>query len=131
MTTGPTSEFVGRHLQLSREFLDDSKAFLEQRRFRSAVDRAYYAIHYSAVALLCHSGVRPPRTHSGLVNVFGQAVVGRGTIKGEFGRILNVAMQRRTVSTYSADSEITFDDAQAAVADAARFLAEVSSIIEP
>lgn len=64
------------------------------------------------------------------MNVFGQAVVGRGTIKGEFGRILNVAMQRRTVSTYSADSEITFDDAQAAVADAARFLAEVSSIIE-
>ena len=130
MTTGPTSEFVSRHLELSREFLDDSETLLEDRRFRSAVDRAYYAIHYSAVALLCHSGVRPPRTHSGLVNVFGQEVVGRGAIEGEFGRIVNVAMQRRTLSTYSADSEITFDDAQAAVADAARFLAEVSSIIE-
>ena len=130
MTTGPTSEFVSRHLQLSREFLDDSEALLQERRFRSAVDRAYYAIHYSAVALLCHSGVRPPRSHSGLVSVFGQEVVGRGTIEREFGRILNVAMQRRTASTYSADSVITFDDAQEAVADAARFLAEVSSIIE-
>ena len=52
MTTGPSEEFVKRQLQLSQEFLEDSKAFLEQGRFRSSVDRAYYAVHYSAIALL-------------------------------------------------------------------------------
>ena len=105
MTTGPTEEFVKRHLQLSLEFLEDSMALLEQRRLRSAVDRAYYAIHYSAVALLCHMGIRPPHTHSGLLNVFGREAVGRGVIEGEFGRMLNVAFPERSVSTYSADAE--------------------------
>ena len=130
MTTGPTGEFVSRHLELSREFLDDSKALLEERRFRSAVDRAYYAIHYSAVALLCHSGVRPPRTHSGLVNVFGAELVNRGTIAPEFGRILGVVLRSRVQSTYTADAIITLEDAQVAVSAAARFLTEVDSIIE-
>ena len=130
MTTGPTSEFVSRHLQLSREFLDDGETLLEDQRFRSAVDRAYYAIHYSAVALLCHSGVRPPRTHSGLVNVFGLELVSRGTIAPEFGRILGVALRRRAQSTYTADAFITLEDAQLAVSAAGRFLTEVDSIIE-
>lgn len=130
MTTGPTSEFVSRHLQLSREVLDDSKALLEERRFRSAVDRAYYAIHYSAVALLCHSGVRPPRTHSGLVNVFGLELVNRGTIAPEFGRILSVALRSRVQSTYAADAIITLEDAQLAVSAAGRFLPEIDAIIE-
>ncbi len=130
MTTGPTSEFVSRHLQLSREVLDDGEAFLDQRRFRSAVDRAYYAIHYSAVALLCHSGVRPPRTHSGLVNVFGLELVNRGTIAPEFGRILGAALRSRVQSTYTADAIITLEDAQLAVSAAGRFLTEVDSIIE-
>ena len=130
MTTGPTREFVSRHLQLSREFLDDSKALLQERRFRSAVDRAYYAIHYSAVALLCHSGVRPPRTHSGLVNIFGLELVNRGTVGPEFGRILGVALRSRVQSTYAADAIITLEDAQLAVSAAGRFLPEVDSIIE-
>ena len=130
MTTGPTGEFVTRQLQLSREFLDDSEAFLEQRRLRSAVDRAYYAIHYGAVALLCHSGVRPPRTHSGLVNVFGLELVNRGTIAPEFGRILGRAIRSRARSTYTADAVISLEDAQSAVSAAGRFLAEVDSIIE-
>ena len=129
MTMGPTSEFVSRHLQLSREFLDDSEAFLEQRRFRSSVDRAYYAIHYSAVALLCHCGVRPPRTHSGLVNVFGLELLNRGTIAPEFGRMLRRALRSRAQSTYAADAIIPLEDVESAVSDAGQFLAEVDSII--
>lgn len=130
MTTGPTDEFVSRQLQLAREFFDDSEAFLEQRRFRSAVDRAYYAIHYSAAAILCHSGVRPPRTHSGLVNVFGRELVNRGMIAPEFGRILGRALRSRSQSTYDADAIITVDDARSTVSAAGRFLDEVDSIIE-
>jgi predicted nucleotidyltransferase len=40
MTTEPIAEFVRRSLSLSQEFLDDSKALLEQSRLRSAIDRA-------------------------------------------------------------------------------------------
>ena len=118
-----------RHLQLSEEFLDDSRAFLEQRRLRSALDRAYYAIHYSAVAMLCSLGIRPPRSHSGLIGVFGREAVGRGVIRREFGRMLNLAFQKRSASTYSADGDIMLKDAQEVVADAEQFVSEARSIL--
>ena len=129
MTTGPSEEFVETQLRLSQEFLDDSTALLQQRRFRSSVDRAYYAIHYSAIALLCHYGVRPPRSHSGLVNVFGLEIVKAGVIEAEFGRMLNDALHGRSQSTYSADATITLDDAQSAVADAERFVSKIRTIL--
>ena len=118
-----------RHLQLSQEFLDDSIALLDQGRLRSAVDRAYYAIHYSAVALLCHVGVRPPRSHSGLVNVFGREVVTPGTVDREYGRMLSSALRSRTRSTYSADADIATEDAQLGVANARRFLSEARTMV--
>ena len=102
---------------------------LQQQRFRSSVDRAYYAIHYSAVALLCRHGVRPPRSHSGLVNVFGLEIVKAGVMEGEFGRMLNEALHSRSQSTYSADATITIDDARSAVADAERFVSKARSLL--
>ena len=103
-------------------------ALLEQGRLRSAMDRAYYAIHYSAIALLCRLGVRPPRSHSGLLNVFGREAVGRGVMKREFGRMLNVAFRMRSASTYTA-ADVILRDAQNVVANAERFVAETRSIL--
>ena len=118
-----------RQLQLSSEFLDDSMAFLEQGRLRSAIDRAYYAIHYSVVALLCHLGVRPPRPHRGLVNLFGREIVKKGVMDREFSEMLSTTLGNRMDSTYSAEADINLEDAELSVTNAQRFLTEVRSIL--
>ncbi|MDA1347441.1 MAG: HEPN domain-containing protein [Chloroflexi bacterium] len=126
---GPSRRFIEKQLQLSLEYLDDSQALLEQQRLRSSIDRAYYAMHYSAVALPCHQAVRPPKSHSGPANLFGREVVNKGLMAGEFGRMLTNAMHSRSISTYSTDTEVTLVDAQTVFADAERFVAEARSIL--
>lgn len=118
-----------KQLQLSQEFLDDSMAFLEQERLRSAVDLSCYAIHNGVIALLCHQGIRPPRSHRGLVVLFGREIINKGVMGKEFSEMLNSTMDSRMDSTYSADAEITLEDAQSSVAAAELFLAEVRSIL--
>ena len=130
MTTRPTEEFVESRLRLAQEFLDDSKASLEQGRLRTAVDRAYYSIHNCAVALLCHHGIRPPKSHRGLVGLFGNELVNRGLMEREFGRILAKALEARVTSTYSADADVTLRDAESSVDDAERFFTATRSALE-
>ena len=129
MTTGPTEEFVESTLSLSREFLDDSVANLEQGRLRTSAGRAYYSIHYGAIALLARRGIRPPRSHRGLVNVFGSEIVNQGAMGPEFSTMLSNALHSRAISTYAPDASIAETDAQATVDDARRFLAAVQSIL--
>ena len=118
-----------RTLLLSQEFLDDSIAFLEQGRYRSSVDRAYYSIHYSAMALLSDKGVRPPRSHRGLFSVFGREVVSKGILSREFSTILSNALQGRMLSTYSTEAEVAHGDAASTVEGAKKFLAATRSIL--
>ncbi len=129
MTTGPTEEFVKSVLDLSQVFLDDSIAMLEQGRFRSSVDRAYYSIHYGAVALLTHQSIRPPGSHRGLVTLFGREIVNRGVMGKEFSDMLSAALRDRSLSTYSPEAEVTVDDAREVVANAKRFYATARSIL--
>ena len=130
MTTGPTEESVKSTLNLSEEFLDDSRANLEQDRFRTSVDRAYYSIHYVAQALLVSRGIKAPRTHRGLVNVFGREVVNRGVLGEEFSSMLSQSLRDRMDSTYSPEAEIMRADAEGVLEDARRFVAEVRSILQ-
>ena len=95
MTMGPTREFVEECVKLSRDCLDDSVALFKQERARSSIDRAYYAMHWGAVALPSDRGIEPPKSHSGLVSVFGLEMVTRGTVPKEFGRMLSTANKQR------------------------------------
>ena len=121
----PTKAFVTRQMELAQEYLADCVANLEQGRLRSAVDRAYYAMHHSAVALLCHMEVRPPRSHSGLLTLFGLEVVNKGVMEVRFAQMLRRASRNRMAATYSGDADITEDMARANVENARSFVDKV------
>lgn len=125
----PTKEFVTRQMELAREYLNDSANNLEMGSLRTAIDRAYYAMHHSAVALLCHLGIRPPRSHAGLINVFGQEVANKGVMPREFGRMLNLASIDRMAGTYSPYANITESLAQKNVDNARLFVDRVADAL--
>ena len=125
----PTKEFVTRQMELAREYLSDSAQSLEMGGFRTAIDRAYYAMRQAAVALLCHLGVRPPRSHAGLINVFGQQVVNKGVMPPEFGHMLNLARGDRMEGTYSPYADITESLAQENVNNARLFVDRVADAL--
>ena len=127
--TAPAKEFVARQMELAREYLNDSVQSLEMGSLRTAIDRAYYAMHHSAVALLCHLGVRPPRSHAGLMSVFGQEVVNKGVMPREFGPMLRRANRARMAGTYSPYANITESLAQANVNNARLFVDRVADAL--
>lgn len=129
MTTAPTKEYVTRQMELAREYLNDSVVSLEMGSLRTAIDRAYYAMHHSAVALLCHLGVRPPRSHAGLMSVFEQQVVNKGVMPREFGHMLNLARDDRMEGTYSPYADITESFAQENVNIARLFVDKVADAL--
>ena len=96
---------------------------------RTAIDRAYYAMRHSAVALLCHLGVRPPRSHAGLMSVFGQQAVNKGVMPPEFGHMLNLARSDRMDGTYSPYANITESLAQENVNNARLFVDRVADAL--
>ena len=129
MTTKPTREFVKNTLSMSHEYLNDRIVLLERERVRSCIDRAYYSIHQAAIALLSDRGIRPPKSHRGLVSVFGREIVNRGLMGAVFARILSDSLEKRMDSTYSANAQLTLGDAERSVQNAKRFLATVGSIL--
>lgn len=121
----PTKAFVTSQIELAQEHLDDCVASLEQERLRTAVDRAYHAIRQSAIALLCHLEVKPPRSHSGLLILFGREVVDKGVIEARFRQMLIAAKDDRMAATYSGEADITEDMARANVENARSFVDKV------
>ena len=112
-------------MELAQEHLVDCIAHLEQARLRTAVDRAYYAIRQSAIALLCHLEVKPPRSHAGLLTLFKREVVDRGVMEARFRQMLIAAKDDRMAATYSGDADITEDMARANVEHARSFVSKV------
>lgn len=121
----PTKAFVTSQIELAQEHLDDCIAHLEQARLRTAVDRAYYAIRQSAIALLCHLEVKPPRSHAGLLTLFKRDVVDNGVMEARFRQMLIAAKEDRMAATYSADADITEDMAIENVENARSFVSKV------
>ena len=128
--TEHTDESVKSALNQARVFLDDCIAFLAQDRLRSCVDRGYYSIHFSAVALLASRGIETPRSHRGLVILFGREVVRNGILGDEYSDILSYALRERTDGTYDADAETTADNAQEIVDNAKRFYSAVTALLD-
>jgi uncharacterized protein (UPF0332 family) len=86
-------------------------------------------MHSCALALLAHQGVRLPRSHRGLLNLFGSEIAQKGILDREFSKMLSTASDDRISSTYSIEISVTFGDAQSDVENARLFLEKVRSIL--
>ena len=130
MNGTPTEEFVRLQLDMANEALEASTVTRGQGLLRSTVDRAYYAAHHAAMAILSHQGVRPPKSHRGLVNVFGSEIVNHGIVPAELGRTLATLHRDRMHSNYEARAQVTEDMANRAVTSARQFVDAVRAAID-
>ncbi len=95
MTMEHSRDYVSKCLESADEMLEDARLLLEKKRLKSAVDRAYQSMHHAAQGILYKLKVKLPKTHSGLIGLFGKHVVGAGLIEPEYGRMLNRAFELR------------------------------------
>jgi uncharacterized protein (UPF0332 family) len=118
---------VERALERSRNDLEAARHLLQGGFGAQAVSRTYYSAFHAAEAALLVLGETRSK-HSGVVAAFGQLVVRQGGFDEGTGRTLRSLFERRQDADY-AGAQFADEEAEAAIADAERFVTSVEEWI--
>jgi uncharacterized protein (UPF0332 family) len=93
-------------LKQADETILDVQLLIENTRLRSAVNRIYYGMFYSLLALGLANQFETSK-HAKLIGWFNKSFINEGLIDSKFGKIINKSFNRRTKGDY--DSYIEFE----------------------
>lgn len=112
---------VEQNLEKAKDRLDAAQLLLDNEKFEDSVNRAYYSIYHSAMALLRTKDVSP-KTHKGLIGQFGKKFVKTEKVDKNFSKMLSHAESLRETADYGIEPEIKSEDAAKTVKNAKEFL---------
>ncbi len=93
-----------------------------------AVNRAYYAAHHGARAVLLKIDVET-KTHGGLISQFGKHFIKTGKVSPEMGQILNDLEEERVRADYIADPEFASEEVKILLSDAGKFVERMKNLL--
>lgn len=93
-------------LDQADETIEDVRILIENNRFRAAINRIYYGMFYSLLALGIKNEFETSK-HAQLIGWFNKSFINEGLIDTKYGKIINKAFNRRTKGDY--DIYIDFD----------------------
>jgi uncharacterized protein (UPF0332 family) len=118
-------------LSQAEETLADARKMLEGGiSARSVVNRAYYAMFYSVIALLIHLDIEHKTSkHAGIISIFDRSIVHTGKMGKEYSRMLHRIFNARQESDYKEFVQFTTEDAADTLKMAEEFLRGVKALI--
>ena len=116
-------------LQKTRRAIQAATTLLDHGDAEFAAGRAYYAMFYTAGALLSEKGLRP-RRHGGVHAIFGEQFAKTGLIDAKFHRYLLNAYDRRLQADYGFEAVISADDVTTLIGQAREFLEEAEKFLK-
>ncbi len=99
-------ELIKYRLDQAVETIEDVRILIENNRFRAAINRIYYGMFYSLLALGIKNEFETSK-HAQLIGWFNKSFINEGLIDTKYGKIINKAFNRRTKGDY--DIYIDFD----------------------
>jgi uncharacterized protein (UPF0332 family) len=118
---------VGQRLFKSEESLEAARVLLTAGSHGKCISSAYYAMFHAAKALLLLEG-QDAKTHSGLLNVFGETFITTGEIDKHIAKLFRRLKRLRQKADYTYDYNPPFEEAEQAVIDAERFVEEIKKL---
>ena len=106
LDTNERTELIRYRLEEAKETISDVQLLIENERLRAAVNRIYYGMFYSLLALGLAYQFETSK-HQQLLGWFNKNFVHEGLIDAKFGKIINKASNRRTQGDY--ESYVEFD----------------------
>ncbi len=97
---------INYRLEQAKETIDDAKLLIDNSKFRSAINRIYYGMFYSLLALGLKYEYNTSK-HSQLIGWFNKDFIHKGIIDKKYGKMINTAFIRRTKGDY--ETHIKFD----------------------
>ncbi|MBN1900088.1 HEPN domain-containing protein [Candidatus Sumerlaeota bacterium] len=116
-------------MKQAKETLQEANILYNQKSFRGAINRAYYAIFYSVLAILTIKGLGSSK-HSGVISLFDKEFIKTGILPLELSRILRMSFERRQSYDYGELIQIDEDSAREALLDADKFINEIISRLQ-
>jgi uncharacterized protein (UPF0332 family) len=126
MMTENVKALVSYRLEQAAESLAAGKLLLEQGLFRPSINRSYYAMFYSVLALLTTRREETSK-HGRAIAIFDKEFVKTGVFSKEFSRWLHEAFDLRQRSDYSPQFNATGEDARGVLRQATSFVAEIKA----
>jgi uncharacterized protein (UPF0332 family) len=120
------------HLHKAREDLAKARAVLEQLHYGDEAGRlAYLAAFHAAQALIAERTSRTAKTHAGVHSQFHLLTRNDARIEADLRGFLSDGFDLKTVSDYGvgADAVVPAEEAEAAIATAARFVDRITEIL--
>lgn len=116
------NELIAYRLKQAEESLLDATILIEsQGSFRSVINRAYYTMFYSLLALIAGMGLGTSK-HAGVIAIFDREYVKTGIFPKEMSRLLHKAFYLRQDSDYKEFSLLTRDETREILNGAELFL---------
>lgn len=116
-------EKVEKGLQKAEGKLKAARKLFEDGFYEDSVSRSYYSMFHATSILLMLKGIEP-RSHSGLVQMFGLHLVKTGEIDKKFGKMLAQIRELREDSDYEVLFEASKEEAELSLQNAEEFLQE-------
>ena len=119
-------------LKQAEETLSDAEKMMENRLSpRSIINRAYYAVFYSILALfLSRNIIIKTSKHAGIISIFDKEFIHTNKIDKGYSKILHKLFEARQEGDYKELAEWSADDAAKFVGLARDFLSAMRKVIE-
>jgi len=128
MMTENIQALVAYRLEQADESIEAARTLLDKKLIRPSVNRAYYAMFYSVLALLAR-GKKETSKHSGVIALFDRDFVKQGIFKKDYSRWLHDAFDLRQRSDYAAEYHSSPEEAEITLKNAERFVGEVKKVL--
>lgn len=115
-------------LEQAHETIDDARLLIDNTKFRSAVNRMYYGMFYSLLALGIKHNYETGK-HTKLIGWFNKEFVHTGLVDKKYGRIVNRAYLRRTKGDYETYIEFDPNTINTMFTDMVEFIEAIENLI--
>ena len=117
------------YLQRAHEDIAAVEMLLRDGHVRIGLSRTYYAMFYTASALLASLGLRYAK-HGAVIGAYGREFSKTGKLNPEFHKNLGRAFEFRNAADYEIASRLTMEDAERQLSRAREFLAAARQYLE-
>jgi len=112
-------------IERAKRYLKSAKILLQEGDYESSVSRTYYAMFYSAQAMLLTKNLSFS-SHKGVISAFGEHFVKAGIFPKEMSRELNRAFEKRQIGDYEYTFVISRTEAEGILENGEKFVEKIA-----
>ena len=116
-------------IEQAEDTIADVELLIENDRLRSAVNRIYYGMFYSLLALALEYNFESSK-HVQIIGWFNKNFVHEGKLEEKFGKIINKAFNKRTKSDYDAFVETDKETVLEMLSEMKEFIDEIKKFLK-